>query len=47
MTDIPTILRAILDTVGQSADRGQVADYIPELASVDPAHFGKMSHAIG
>ncbi|MDI3335485.1 glutaminase [Defluviimonas aestuarii] len=40
MTDIPTILREILDTVGQSADRGQVADYIPELASVDPARFG-------
>lgn len=40
MTDIPTILREILDTVGQSADRGQVADYIPELARADPARFG-------
>lgn len=40
MTDIPTILRDILDTVGQSADRGQVADYIPELAGVDPERFG-------
>lgn len=40
MTDIPAILREIFDTVGQSADRGQVADYIPELARVDPARFG-------
>lgn len=40
MTDISAILSEILDTVGQSEDRGRVADYIPELASVDPARFG-------
>lgn len=37
-------LQAILDQIGQAMgsaeDRGRVADYIPELACVDPAHFG-------
>lgn len=37
-------LAAILDDIGaamaQATDRGTVAQYIPELASVDPARFG-------
>ncbi|MCU9847582.1 glutaminase [Defluviimonas sp. WL0024] len=40
MTDIAAILREIHETVGRSADRGRVADYIPELAEVDPGRFG-------
>ncbi|MDW4551263.1 glutaminase [Defluviimonas sp. D31] len=40
MTDIAAILREIHETVGASADRGKVADYIPELAEVDPGRFG-------
>lgn len=34
------ILRGITRTIGASADRGRVADYIPELAGVDPDQFG-------
>lgn len=37
--DVPAILREIFDTIGQSEDRGAVADYIPELARVDPGQF--------
>lgn len=37
-------LQAILDDIGQAMaeaeDRGRVADYIPELARVDPGQFG-------
>lgn len=37
-------LQAILDDIGQTMadapDRGTVASYIPELANVDPKHFG-------
>lgn len=37
-------LQAILDGIARDAarqvDRGQVANYIPELACVDPGHFG-------
>ena len=37
-------LQAILDGIGRemaaATDRGRVADYIPPLAKVDPAHFG-------
>lgn len=39
MMDIAAILRDINDSIGQSEDRGTVADYIPELAGVDPGHF--------
>jgi len=34
------ILDAIADTARLTADRGKVADYIPELATVDPNQFG-------
>jgi glutaminase len=37
--DIALILQEILETIGASEDRGKVADYIPELAAVDPGHF--------
>lgn len=43
MTPDPIRLQAILDeiaaTARDSADRGKVADYIPELASIDPGQF--------
>ena len=34
------ILDEIVGTIGASADRGKVADYIPELATVNPDQFG-------
>ncbi|MCY0965883.1 glutaminase [Parathalassolituus penaei] len=34
------ILDEIVATIGASDDRGKVADYIPELATVDPNQFG-------
>lgn len=34
------ILDSILSTLEQSSDHGKVADYIPELAKVDPKQFG-------
>ncbi len=34
------ILDDIVATIGKSDDRGNVADYIPELAGVDPNQFG-------
>ncbi|OYX40981.1 MAG: glutaminase [Rhodobacterales bacterium 32-67-9] len=37
--DIAAILREVRESVGRSADRGAVANYIPELAGVDPGHF--------
>lgn len=40
MTDIPGILEEIVAMAAASADRGRVADYIPELARADPAKFG-------
>ncbi len=35
-----SILDDINATIGQSPDRGKVADYIPELAKIDPNQFG-------
>ncbi|WP_347310503.1 glutaminase [Defluviimonas sp. SAOS-178_SWC] len=37
--DIAAILREVHESVGQSADRGAVATYIPELADIDPGLF--------
>lgn len=37
---LPDTLAAIAARLSHAADRGRVADYIPELAKVDPAHFG-------
>jgi glutaminase len=38
--DLAQIVREIADEMRDRKDRGQVATYIPELANVDPAHFG-------
>jgi glutaminase len=38
--DLAQIVREIADEMRDRKDRGQVATYIPELAIVDPAHFG-------
>jgi glutaminase len=38
--DIPAIMQAIEAAAKNSPDRGRVADYIPELASIDPDRFG-------
>ena len=38
--DIGTILDEIGAAMRDETDRGRVATYIPELAQVDPAHFG-------
>lgn len=40
VTDLQSIVTEIADEVRQRTDRGKVADYIPELASVHPAAFG-------
>lgn len=37
--DLQGILNTIFDEMQGQADRGAVADYIPELAQVSPAHF--------
>lgn len=37
---LPDILAEIAGEMAARADRGQVADYIPQLAAVDPAQFG-------
>ncbi|MCB2153021.1 MAG: glutaminase [Rhodobacteraceae bacterium] len=37
--DLSTVLEEILATARASQDRGKVADYIPELARVDPSRF--------
>ena len=37
--DLSTVLEEILATARASQDRGKVADYIPELAGVDPSRF--------
>ena len=37
--DLSTVLEEILSTARASQDRGKVADYIPELAGVDPSRF--------
>ncbi|MCB2129394.1 MAG: glutaminase [Rhodobacteraceae bacterium] len=38
--DVAAILQAIEVAAKNSPDRGRVADYIPELASIDPDRFG-------
>ncbi|MDZ4096162.1 MAG: glutaminase [Paracoccaceae bacterium] len=38
--DLQAILDEICQAMKAAEDRGRVADYIPELARVDPAHFG-------
>ncbi len=38
--DLPAILARIGADMAQATDRGTVADYIPELADIDPAQFG-------
>ncbi len=40
MTDIAAILTRIERAMAQETERGRVADYIPELGTVDPARFG-------
>ena len=40
MADLPAILAGIGLAMAQATDRGQVADYIPELAGIDPGKFG-------
>jgi glutaminase len=38
--DLSAIVREIAEEMSERTDRGQVADYIPELARVNPRHFG-------
>jgi len=38
--DIPAILDRISAAMARETERGKVADYIPELSTVDPARFG-------
>ncbi len=40
MPDLPAILAGIGTAMALATDRGTVADYIPELAGIDPAKFG-------
>ncbi len=40
MDDLQTILDDIANEIALETDRGEVADYIPDLASISPAHFG-------
>ncbi|MCJ2142444.1 glutaminase [Methylobacterium sp. E-066] len=40
MPDIDSVVREISEEMAQRSDRGAVADYIPELARVDPNQFG-------
>ena len=40
MTNLQSAVRDIADEMRQRTDRGEVATYIPELAGVDPRHFG-------
>ena len=40
MTKLDAAVREIAEEIAQRQDRGEVASYIPELASVDIAHFG-------
>ena len=40
MPDLRQLLEDISGEIGAMAHRGKLADYIPELAKVDPAHFG-------
>src|SRR5262249_22658460 len=38
--DLTQVVTEIADEMRHRADRGEVATYIPELARVDPKHFG-------
>lgn len=40
MVDFQSVLDAIKETTDKAKDRGQIADYIPELANVDMHKFG-------
>ncbi len=40
MTDLAAVLADLVRKAAATPDRGKVADYIPSLRSVDPAHFG-------
>ena len=40
MAELAAILAEIAEKMAQAEERGQVADYIPELAKVDPRQFG-------
>ncbi|SFU60465.1 L-glutaminase [Methylobacterium sp. 174MFSha1.1] len=40
MPNLETVVSEIADEMRQRPDRGEVARYIPELARVDPGHFG-------
>jgi glutaminase len=40
LSKLETAVREIVDEMRQMPDRGEVADYIPELARVDPKSFG-------
>jgi len=40
MPDLDTVVREISEEMAARTDRGTVADYIPELAHVDPNRFG-------
>jgi glutaminase len=40
MPDIAEIITTIASEMAKARERGSVADYIPALARVDPAHFG-------
>jgi glutaminase len=38
--DLDQVVKEIAEEMAQRPDRGEVATYIPELAGVDPKHFG-------
>ncbi|MCJ2137814.1 glutaminase [Methylobacterium sp. J-026] len=40
MPDLALVIRDISEEMAQRPDRGAVADYIPELAGIDPNQFG-------
>jgi glutaminase len=40
MPDLEQVVKEIAAEMAQRSDRGAVASYIPELAGVDPKHFG-------
>jgi glutaminase len=40
MPDIEQVVKEIADETAQRPDRGEVATYIPELACINPKHFG-------
>lgn len=40
MRDLSAVIHQIAADMAREPDRGRVADYIPALARIDPAHFG-------